>query len=101
MPVGYIDAELEPRALPGIRWDHRPPLATRAIRDDGSDWEPAQQDPRYIDALTKACHDARTYRGRSGATSLGSDAHAIAKMRRLTSEKGEKINRWPKRRMRQ
>lgn len=66
------------------RYDHRPPLALRSVNADKTDFEPPQHSVCHIDALTPDCHDKRTFEGRSGATSLGSDAHAIAKLRRQT-----------------
>lgn len=53
----------------GVNFDHRPPLGLRPVNAAGTDWEPPQHDPTYIEALaTKACHDERTYKGRSGAS---------------------------------
>jgi len=79
-------------------FDHRPPLALRAIADDGSDFVPAQLDPDYIAALHPDAHRAKT----------SEDQTRIAKAKRLAAkgglskrtgdrESGSRQSRWPKR----
>lgn len=77
---GYV---LPPDGLGLVQYQHEPPLALRQVLPDDSDWLPSQHDPRYIYAELKECHRVETY-GASKATSLGSDRHAIDKMKRLT-----------------
>jgi hypothetical protein len=68
------------------RFDHRPPLEARPLNAIESDFEPPQDDPRYIDAVHSSCHDQRTFGRKPGAaktvTTVGSDAHVAAKVRR-------------------
>jgi len=63
----------------GTKFDHRPPLRLRDVSADGKDYEPHQHSAEHIDAVCKAEHDRRTYRGGRGARS---DATSIARERR-------------------
>jgi len=71
------------------KFDHRPALGVRAIRDDGSDWIPAQHDPDFICALLQECHDKRTF-GPSKATSRGGDVGEIARLKRILKKREER-----------
>lgn len=83
-----------------VEYQHFPALQSRAILDDGSDWIPAQHDPEFILAEMKACHTRETNKGRSGATRLGSDRHAINKVKWILGEfKGRPKTKWPERKM--
>lgn len=76
--------------------DHRPPLRLRGIRDDMRDYEPAQHDPIYLDALCVECHKLRTFRG-TGADFC--DLTKIKRERRREKERrgeGKKKRTWPK-----
>jgi hypothetical protein len=70
----------------GVEFDHRPPLRLREVDATSNDYLPPQDDPDYIDALTPECHQRRTTGRKQGAlrtvTTLGSDAHTIAKIKR-------------------
>lgn len=68
-------------------FDHEPALRLRAINADGTDYIPAQHDPRYIDARCPESHHAKTHG--TGASTAGSDVGKIKKER--------KRNRAPKR----
>jgi hypothetical protein len=61
-------------------FDHRPPIRLRNVNQDGSDYDPPQQDPRYIDAICPVEHRRRT--SGTGATVAGSDIGLIKKERR-------------------
>lgn len=83
-----------------VEYQHFPALQSRAIADDGEDWIPAQHDPDFILAELTACHKRETNTGRSGATRLGSDRHAINKVKWITGQfKGPPKRNWPSRPM--
>lgn len=84
--------------------DHNPALALRRAVDwdaDGAEieWDPPANDPRYLYWVAKGEHRQKTH-GRKH-TSYGSDAHAIAKSRRIADRlrvvEGGKRSRWPSR----
>ncbi len=72
--------------LDETEFDHDPPLALRAINADHTDTEPPANDARYIKAMRKACHHAKTNGPRGPHTSLDSDKHAIAHTDRLKAK---------------
>lgn len=61
-------------------FDHEPALRLRDILPDGSDYSPAQHDPKYIDARCSASHRRKT--SGTGATTAGTDVGKIKKLRR-------------------
>lgn len=63
-----------------VEWDHMPALRLRNINRDGTDYDPPQNDPRYLVARCKDSHAIKT-RG-AGATTAGTDIGAIKKERR-------------------
>lgn len=72
-------------------WDHVPALALRPVAPSGADYEPAQLDPAYIQALSPGAHREKT----------SDDQGRIAKVKRLAdkhvgTDKPRK-NRWPRR----
>jgi 5-methylcytosine-specific restriction enzyme A len=72
-------------------FDHVPPLGLRPVAPSGADYEPAQLDPAYIQALSPEAHRAKTC----------DDQGWIAKTKRIADkhagiEKPRK-SRWPKR----
>jgi len=95
--------------LPGTEteFDHEPALRLRNIAEDGSDYDPPQNHPGYIDALCEPCHAAKTHG--SGATTAGTDAGKIKKERRRLRSKRKykwaprkmpkRVVKWPKRKM--
>lgn len=72
-----------------IEWDHDPALGLRAVNADGTDYEPAQLDPRFIRPMRKADHLAKTT-GRKGESKFssngGGDTSRVAKARRTLAE---------------
>ena len=68
------------------KFDHRPPLAMRAINADGNEWAPHQHDAGYIHALLQECHDKRTFRT-SKATTRGGDLAEIARGKRIAKKR--------------
>ena len=93
-------------------FDHEPALRLRAVNGAGTDYEPPQLDPRYIDARCPESHHAKTHG--TGATTAGTDIGKIKKerkrskatkpTRKIHSPGFAKIrrpmrsaNRWPKR----
>lgn len=68
-------------------FDHRPALWARPVNASGTDYEPAQNDPAFIEGLHGPCHLKRTTGRLPGAertiTTKGSDAHLKAKFNRL------------------
>jgi len=75
-----------------VEWDHNPPLALRRIDEETGEYIPAENDPRYIQPLSKEAHKRKTNGTKS--TSYGSDKHEISKARRIA--KGGKTRRGPK-----
>ena len=106
--LGYC---LHCRTLLGddIQYDHRPSLIMRKVNASGTDYEPPQNDPDWIEALHLACHLKRTVGRAIGSertvTTKGSDAWLAAKFRRLEGKNkprkkakiAQRKNPWPKR----
>ena len=86
--------------------DHRPSLIMRPVNAAGTDYEPPQLDPDYLEALCEECHQKRTTGRKPGAertpTTKGSDVWLAKKFRRLEGEPRKKAkfpkqkNKWPK-----
>ena len=93
----------------GVEYDHRPAIIMRPVSAAGTDYDPPQNDPNFIEALHKACHLRRTVGRVVGAektvTIKGSDAWLAAKFRRLEGKNKprtkakipQRKNAWPKR----
>jgi hypothetical protein len=68
-------------------FDHRPSLILRPVNADGTDYDPPQNDPNFLQELHSPCHLKRTVGRLPGAertvTTKGSDAHLAAKFRKL------------------
>jgi len=67
-----------------VDFDHDPALGLRDWDEEKHDFIPPQLDPDFIVIRTKPDHDVKT--NGSGATSYGSDKHAIAKIDRVSEE---------------
>ncbi|WP_050400446.1 hypothetical protein [Bradyrhizobium embrapense] len=80
--------------LENTRFDHRPALWERQFDTVADDTIPPANDAAFIDACTVAGHDVRTHG--NGATTVGSDSHRRAKIKRMTDPKPAK----PKRKIR-
>lgn len=81
-------------------FDHRPALWARPVNASGTDYEPAQNDPAFIEGLHAPCHLKRTTGRLPGAertiTTKGSDAHLKAKFNRLEGRtKPRRKVQWP------
>lgn len=78
--LGFTDEEI----AGGIAWDHDPPLALRFVDPETGRLTPDANDPHHLQPLRTAEHRTKTSgrRGEKRSTSYGSDAHAIAKVRR-------------------
>ena len=74
-----------------VEFDHDPALALRDWDEAAGDFTPPQLDPNYIVIRTRDDHRAKTggRKGEKRSTSYGSDAHAIAKLDRLTADHQE------------
>lgn len=70
-----------------VNIDHRPPVSERPYDEDKRDTVPSANDIAFLEVLTKADHDVRTFGTK--ATSSGSDAHSRAKVRHLTADQAE------------
>lgn len=70
-----------------VELDHDPALGLRKVREDGTDWEPSQHDPKYLVWRPKADHKVKTFG--TPATTAGSDIHQIAKAKRLARSEQE------------
>lgn len=67
-----------------VQFDHSPPLALRPINPETGDTIPPANDPVFIQMLTIDEHRVKTT-GKP-ATTAGSDIHAIARVKRLSSQ---------------
>ena len=65
-----------------IDFDHDPALGLRDWDEAAQDFIPPQLDPELITIRSKPAHDVKT--NGNGATSYGSDKHAIAKIDRVS-----------------
>ena len=63
-----------------VQWDHDPPLGLRSINDAGTDYEPPQHDPQYIQPLSAAAHALKTD---GDHVPLSGDKSRISKAKRL------------------
>lgn len=82
------------KLMPGCtQYDHRPPLSERKFDTEAWDTIPRANDPAFIEALTTKAHDKRTNGpgGEKRITTYGSDAHARAKIRKLTGANKPKV----------
>lgn len=57
--TGGCSSRLDPMN-DGVVFDHNPPLSHRPLNDDGTDYDPPQNDPAYIDAICKHCDKRKT-----------------------------------------
>jgi hypothetical protein len=64
-----------------VDFDHDPALALREWDREKQNFVPPQHDPEYVVIRTEPAHDKKT--NGNGATSYGSDKHAIAKVDRV------------------
>ena len=81
-----------------VEFDHCPAIQLRSWDPEKQDTVPPANALDHIIARNKTGHRTKTSGGK--ATSLGSDIHAIAKIKRLTGEtkKGKKAKtKWPSR----
>lgn len=67
----------ENKAGGDVRYDHRPPVERRQFDTETNDTIPPFQDGRFLEPLTRAAHDTRTFGpgGEKRVTTLNSDAH--------------------------
>lgn len=75
----------------GFVYDHNPALELRILNDAETDTIPPANDPKYIDAVCSDYNKRKTYGNK--ATTAGSDAGRISKVRRIL--KGGKTRRGP------
>lgn len=77
-----------------VEYDHRPAIILRPVNAAGTDYEPPQNDPNFIEALHADCHQERTTGRKPGAsktaTTLGSDIWVKTKFARLEKKKTRK-----------
>ncbi len=50
-----------------LHFDHRPPLCDRPYDTEAGDFKPPQNDPNYLEVVTKPHHDERTFGRVAGA----------------------------------
>lgn len=85
------------KLMPGFHIDHSPALELREWDPVANDTIPPANDEAHMFGMVPAHHQAKTSHPRGPHTSLGSDQHAIAKVRRLANPKPAKRKRaWPK-----
>ena len=87
-------AVLPPDGKGLVQYQHDPALGIRPVNEAGTDWIPPQHDPDHLFAELVACHLRETNEGRSGATSIGSDRHAIDKVKRAERPPKPKRHVW-------
>ncbi|MCC6776692.1 MAG: hypothetical protein IT537_08660 [Hyphomicrobiales bacterium] len=92
-----------------IDWSHEPALELRAINEAGTDYDPPQHDPRFIEIRTRVEHKHITFTdngtGRGDITAIAhrrkvTDAEQEFRRRMLVKDTGERPprkSRWPKR----
>lgn len=84
-------------AVSSVRFDHRPALEARPLNRSKTDFIPPQHDPDAIEAIHPDCHQWRTTGRKPGAaktvTTLGSDTHNAAKVRRARKKRSTKWKR--------
>ena len=68
-----------------VQWDHDPPLGLRSINDAGTDYEPPQHDPQYIQPLSAAAHALKTD---GDHVPLSGDKSRISKAKRIRGKAG-------------
>lgn len=70
-----------------IEFDHRPAIISRPVNAAGTDYDPPQNHPDFIEALDPSCHQQRTTGRKPGAertvTTKGSDVWLKSKFNRL------------------
>lgn len=68
-----------------VRFDHRPAIWERMFDTDKCDTIPPANDPSSIEAVSIAGHDVRTHGagGEKRVTTVGSDSHRRAKIKRF------------------
>ncbi len=76
--------------LKNTQFDHRPALWERKFDTVKGDTVPPANDPAFIEACTIAGHKVRTHG--NGATTVGSDSHRRAKIKRMTEPKSDEPN---------
>lgn len=75
-------------SLENTQFDLRPGIWERKFDTVKNDTVPASNDPAFIEACTVAGHKVRTHG--TGATTVGSDSHRRAKIKRMTEPKSDK-----------
>jgi hypothetical protein len=68
--------------------DHHPALGLRRFDAATRTYTPDANDPEFLQVLRHDCHAIKT--GGNQATSAGSDAHAMAKARRIADKRNAK-----------
>lgn len=84
------------RTKSAVEWDHVPALRLRDINEDGTDYIPPQNDPRYLVGRCRQSHRKKT--SGTGATTAGTDTGYIKKERKRNKPPKRKAS-WPKRKM--
>jgi hypothetical protein len=74
--------------LRNTQFDHRPAIWERKFDTVANDTVPPANDPAFIEACTIAGHKVRTHG--NGATTVGSDSHRRAKIKRFTEPNPDK-----------
>lgn len=88
------------KLLPGFHIDHDPPLKLREWDEVARDTIPPANDPYHLFAMIPGHHRRKTSHPRGPHTSIDSDQHAIAKVRRICGGNKPKPKRkWAKRKM--
>lgn len=77
--------------LKNTQFDHRPAIWERKFDTVANDTIPPANDPAFIEACTIEGHKIRTHG--KGGTTVGSDSHRRAKIKRFTEPKAEKPKR--------
>lgn len=78
-------------SLKNTQFDHRPATWERKFDTAANDTIPPSNDPAFIEACTIAGHKVRTHG--NGATTVGSDSHRRAKIKRMTDPEPQKPKR--------
>lgn len=82
------DVALDQLGFESPQLDHDPALGLRSFDTEANDTIPAANSRAHLKWMSSAAHRAKTggRRGEQRSTSYGSDAHAMAKLDRLTPQ---------------
>lgn len=76
----------EQLVLGKIDFNHDPPLELRTWVEEQNDYDPPENDEKYIFAMVREHHRTKTHHPRGPHTTIDSDLHAINKARKTRAK---------------